>query len=79
MLFENKGPDACKSMTALTDSPTKSRRFTIKALSFWTAVVIGAVPVAMAEPNFPITAVFFLGGFCPLSQTAQPETTVSVL
>lgn len=48
-------------MTALTDSPTKSRRFTIKALLFWTAVVIGAVPVAMAEPNFPITAVFFLG------------------
>ena len=48
-------------MTALTNSPTKSRRFTIKALLFWTAVVIGAVPVAMAEPNFPITAVFFVG------------------
>ena len=61
MLFENKGPDACKSMTALTDSPTKSRRFTIKAFLFWTAVVIGAVPVAMAEPNYPITVVFFVG------------------
>lgn len=58
-MFENKGPDACKSMTALTDSYPKSRRFTIQAFLFWTAVVIGAVPVAMAEPNYPITAFFF--------------------
>jgi len=60
-LFENKGPDASNNASALMESPTKNGRFTIKGLLFWTAVVAGVIPVARAEPHYPITAVFFVG------------------
>ena len=57
----HKSPDACKEVTALVGDPTKNRRYTIKGLLFWSAVVAGVIPAVISGQQNPILGIFVTG------------------
>ena len=59
--MKTKNPDACTKVTALVGDPTKNRRYTIKGLLFWTAVVAGLIPAVLSGKHDPTTGIFITG------------------
>ena len=61
VLKKNKSLDACKNATAIVGDPTKKRRYTIKGVLFWTAVVAGLIPAVLSGQQNPILGIFVTG------------------
>ena len=59
--MKNKSLHACKNATAIVGDPTKKRRYTIKGVLFWTAVVAGLIPAVLSGQQNPILGIFVTG------------------